>query len=72
MFGALFSILAAFVSGFLFDTVCGWIGHIVVKAVTLGKVDLDWGPTALESNLTSHIGFFTLLIAAGGVAAVLD
>jgi hypothetical protein len=27
----------------LFFTVCGWIGHVVVKAVTFGKMDLEWG-----------------------------
>jgi hypothetical protein len=26
----------------LFFTVCGWIGHSVIKALTLGKVDMDF------------------------------
>jgi len=51
----------------LFFAVCGWIGHVVVKAVTFGKVDLDWG-SGSESVLTECIGFFSILFAAGLIA----
>lgn len=55
--------IAEFIFQFLFATVFGWIGHVVVKAVTFGKVDLDWGASS-ESELTGWIGlFFTLFVA---------
>ena len=47
----------------LFDTICGWVGHIVVKAVTFGKVDLDWGNSS-ESIITAYIGAGVLLALA--------
>jgi len=51
----------------LFFTVCGWIGHVIVKAVTFGKVDLDWG-SGSESVLTEWLGFFFVLLVAGLIA----
>ena len=47
----------------LFYTVCGWVGHIVVKAATFGKVDLDWGKTS-ESVITEYIGAGVLIALA--------
>jgi len=44
----------------LFDTVCGWVGHYFVKAVTLGKVDLEWGDSS-ESIVTESIGAAVLI-----------
>jgi hypothetical protein len=52
---------------FLFFTVCGWIGHIVVKAITFGKVDLDWD-SGSESVLTEWLGFSFVLLIAGLIA----
>jgi len=54
----------------LFYTVCGWVGHAVVKLVTFGRVDLDWG-SGSESVLTEWIGFFFVLLVAGFIAWVL-
>ena len=51
----------------LFFTVCGWIGHVVVKTVTLGRVDLDWG-SGVESILSEWIGFLFLLLMTGFIA----
>ena len=51
----------------LFWTVCGWVGHIVVKALTFGKVDLDWG-SGSESILTEWLGFAFLLVVVGFIA----
>jgi hypothetical protein len=51
----------------LFYTVCGWVGHVVVKAMTFGRVDLDWG-TSSESVLTEWIGLVFVLIVAGSIA----
>ena len=47
----------------LFYTVCGWVGHIAVKAVTFGKVDLDWGNSS-ESVITEYIGAGVLIALA--------
>ncbi len=47
----------------LFYTICGWVGHIAVKAVTFGKVDLDWGNSS-ESIITECIGAGVLLALA--------
>jgi hypothetical protein len=54
----------------LFFTVCGWIGHIVVKAITFGKVDPEWG-VGSESVLTEWVGVFFVLLAAGLFAWIL-
>ena len=51
----------------LFWTVCGWVGHIVVKALTFGKVGLDWG-SGSESILTEWLGFAFLLLVGGFIA----
>jgi hypothetical protein len=42
---------------------CGWVGHIFVKAVTLGKVNLDWGRSS-ESAVTEFIGVSVLVALA--------
>lgn len=54
---------------FLFFTLCGWIGHIVVKVVTLGRVELDWGRGS-ESVLAEWVGLLFVLLVAGFVASV--
>jgi len=63
-------IIAEFIVEILFFTVCGWVGHIVVKAVTLGRVDLDWGRGS-ESVLAEWLGFFFLLFTAGLIAWII-
>ena len=60
-------ILLHFIIDILFFTVCGWIGHVVVKALTFGKVNLDWG-SGSESILTEWLGLFFLLLTAGLIA----
>jgi hypothetical protein len=59
--------IVEFIIECLFFTVCGWIGHFVVKTITFGKVDLDWGSGA-ESGLTEWLGFFFVLLIAGLIA----
>lgn len=59
--------IVAFFVEILFFTVCGFIGHVVVKALTLGKVDLDWGRGS-ESVLAEWLGFFFILFTAGVIA----
>lgn len=54
---------------FLFSTICGWVGHVVVKGLTFGKVDLDWGSSS-ESVITELIGLGILLGAAVLIAMV--
>ena len=39
----------------LFYTCCGWVGHIVVKIFTLGKVDLDYGDSS-EAPIAAYTG----------------
>lgn len=55
--------------GFLFELafhkICGWIGHITVKVLTFGKVEIDWGDSS-ESILAEMIGVGVLL----GLAAL--
>jgi hypothetical protein len=51
----------------LFFTVCGWIGHVVVKTISFGKVDLDWG-SGSESVLAEWLGFLFVLLVAGFIA----
>jgi hypothetical protein len=60
-------VILGFIIEHLFFTACGWIGHIVFKAVTLGKVDLEWG-SGSESVVTEWIGFFFVLFTAGFIA----
>ena len=50
----------SWIAEILFDTVCGWVGHWVVKVVTFGKVELDWG-TSSESIVAEYIGAGVLL-----------
>lgn len=56
-----------FIVEYLFFTICGWIGHVVVKALTFGKVDLEWG-SGSESVLTEWLGLFFVLVVAGLIA----
>jgi len=51
-------------------TVLPWVGHIVIKILTFGKIDLGWRPDDVESELAEKIGFFVLLLVAGVVAGV--
>ncbi len=59
--------IVEFILECLFFTVCGWIGHVVVKLITFGKVDLEWGAAA-ESMLAEWIGLFLVLLVAGSIA----
>ena len=59
--------IVQFIIEILFFTVCGWIGHIVVKLLTFGKVDLDWGRGS-ESVAAEWLGFLFMMFAAGTIA----
>lgn len=52
---------------FLFFTICGWIGFAVVKLLTFGKVDLEWGAGS-EGVIAEWLGLFFLLLTAGLIA----
>ena len=52
-------------------TVVPWIGHVVVKVITFGKVELGWRPSDLEADVAQIIGFIVLLFVAGLIAALL-
>jgi hypothetical protein len=47
----------------LFLGFCGWLGHVAVKIVTLGKIDLEYGGSS-ESVVTEWIGFGVFLAIA--------
>jgi len=49
-------------------SVVAWIGHLLVKILTLGKIDLGWRPSDVESVASRQIGFFVLMVIAGLVA----
>ena len=55
--------MIAFVLEILFFGFCGWLGHVVVKILTFGKVDLDYGDSS-ESVITEWIGVGVLLAIA--------
>ena len=47
--------------------VCAWLGHVVVRILTFGKVQLDWHRNS-ECFLTYELGLVSLLLIAGLVA----
>jgi len=51
--------------------VCAWLGHVVIRVVTFGRVDLAW-KRGSESILTNWIGLFSLLAISGLVAWVIQ
>lgn len=55
--------MIAFVLEILFFGFCGWLGHVAVKILTLGKIDLDYGDSS-ESVITEWIGVGVLLAIA--------
>jgi hypothetical protein len=64
-------IILEFIIECFFYTVCGWLGHIVVKTVTLGKVNLEWG-AGVESVVADWIGLFFVLVVAGLIAWIVN
>jgi hypothetical protein len=62
--GFLLIVLVAWVS------LVPWIGYLVVKILTFGRIELGWRPSDLESEVSTRIGFFVLLLIAGLVAAL--
>ena len=55
--------MIALIVEILFFGFCGWLGHVAVKIITLGKVDLDYGDSS-ESVFTEWIGVGVLLAIA--------
>lgn len=53
----------------VFLSICGWVGHVVVRTLTLGRVELDWGAES-ESSVTEAIGMIFLLMVALLVVAL--
>lgn len=50
-----------FVFECIFLSTCGWVGHVALRILTLGRVKLDWGAES-ESNVTEAIGAILLLM----------
>lgn len=55
--------MISFIVEMIFFSICGWIGHAVVKVLTFGKVDLDYGDSS-DSVITQWIGVGVLLAVA--------
>jgi hypothetical protein len=49
------------------DTLCGWIGYLVVMVLTLGRVHLDRRSCADE--MISHYAGLSFLLLVGGCIA---
>lgn len=58
------------IGDFFFHSLCGRIGHFAVKAVTFGKVEIEWENSS-ESVLAEYIGAGILLGAAVLVSMIL-
>jgi hypothetical protein len=54
-------VLVEFIVLILFDTVCGWTGNLVVRVITLGKVNLAWGVDS-DSVVSEMIGTVFLVL----------
>lgn len=52
--------IIAFIFECFFYVACGWFGHVLVKVITLGKIDLEWGADC-ESFVATIIGIAALL-----------
>lgn len=65
-------IIIQFLIRVIFIIICGWTGSVIVRLVTLGKVDIAWGlDYDAETSVAEWIGsFFWLLVAAMTVWAV--
>ncbi len=49
----------------IFYIICGWTGSVIVRLVTLGKVDIAWGlDDDAETPVAEWIGSFFWLFAA--------
>ena len=55
----------------LFFACCGWLGHVFVKAITLGKVDLEYGESS-EGVVAELIGVAMVLAIAIGVSLAIN
>jgi len=55
--------LIQLIADFLFHSCCGRLGYFVVRAVTFGKVEIEWENSS-ESILAESIGAGILLAAA--------
>jgi hypothetical protein len=60
-----FIVASAFLLVIVIASVVPWVGHAVVKILTFGRIDLGWHPSDSESEVSTRIGFFVLLIIAG-------
>ena len=63
--------MIAFIVEILFFGFCGWLGHVTVKIVSLGKIDLDYGDSA-ESVITEWIGAGVFLAIAMVISFVIN
>ncbi len=65
---SLVDILVQFFMEYIFLTIFGFIGHVFVRIVTFGRVELDWGSEGCVNDVvTSLIGVvvFVLFLFGG-------
>lgn len=55
----------------IFLSICGWVGHVVVRILTLGRVRLELSAEP-ESNVTAAVGAIVLLLAGIMTVWVID
>ena len=67
----IFQMIALIVLVIASNTVLPWIGHIVVKVLTFGKVDFGWRSSEEGSDLTMWIGIGVVLLIGGAIAEIL-
>jgi hypothetical protein len=49
-------------------SVVPWVGHLLVKILTFGRIDLGWRQSDIESEVSYWIGFCAVMAAAGVVS----
>ncbi len=67
------SLVASFIGWIaeaLFHTACGWIGHHLLRIVTLGRVAPEWGEGS-ESAVAEWVGLMAILVAVSALAWLL-
>lgn len=63
--------ILVFIFEVLFCSVCSWVGYIVVKILTLGKLELDYGdaPGGMISGLLG-LGFLVSIMLL--ISSIID
>jgi hypothetical protein len=52
-------------------TLVPWIGHVIVRLLTLGKIDLGWRPSDPEAEVSQYIGIAALILVVTVISALI-